>query len=268
MAEINRGLILEENQRKNAKRRHRVTLLLMLILAVGVVLILNQQATSLWMRYVYRPQLAVTLNQQTILQNQKKAAQQTSSHTTGANDGVNEHINLGDVINSKKYYHEVAGNIIGAIYLPTAGEVSLPILNGGIDKNVQKKNMNIGASTPMTGLIIGKSPNFSLGAHNMWTPGVMFTSITNMKTGDEFYLTDTKKVYVYKVYQQLEVTPQQTEIFDKVPGKKIVTLYTCNHDGDKREVVRGQYAYQVAYAKADKSITHKFNFSKQQKVDL
>lgn len=264
----NRGTILAEYQEKNKKRRRRVFLLITILMCLGLVFIFNQQAENIWIKYYYKPNQSINLGRDAILKNQTHLKTNGKAKANKNQSAINQHIKIGDVVNSKRYYQEVEGNIVGAIYLPTGGDVSIPILNGGTDQEIQKKNMTVGASTPVDGLILGKSPNYSLGAHNMWTPGVMFTSITNMKKGDDFYLTDAKYVYTYKVSDGFEVSPSDVYIFNNIKGRNIVTLFTCNHDGDKREIVRGDFVKKVKYKKADPSITDKFNFSNTKKVDI
>ncbi len=63
-----------------------------------------------------------------------------------------------------------------------------------------------------------------------------FDGLKTLENGDEIIVSDsTGKEYTYEVYEAKIVPPTEVEVLNPVPGKKIVTLQTCeivNVDAD------------------------------------
>lgn len=252
-------------------KRKWIYLIIALILFLGCLFILNKQITNIWLNVSYKPQQNRTLSVNDLEKNQRKARNAMVKRVDSKSDkAVDESVTLKDILNSGKYYKDVKDNIIGSLYLPTAADVSLPVLLGGSNQEIQRKNMLVGASTPLSNMIIGKSTNIVIGAHNMLSHGIMFSNLTDMDYGDYIYLTNGKYIYVYEVYSKFEVDPDQVEIYDQNQHNKrdIVTLYTCNTDGSKREIIRGELEYKIKNSKASPKLMKHFNFSKSKKISL
>ena len=57
----------------------------------------------------------------------------------------------------------------------------------------------------------------------------------------DIYLTDKDKVYHYEIYDIRRVTPDAwDDAVNEIPGRKVVTLITCDTDTTYRILVRGE----------------------------
>lgn len=266
---ITRKEILQSVRTKRKHKRTTFYSCLAVLFLVAVIMITNWQLQNIWIKFVYEPQQQIALNVDQIRKNQKQA-QQTVDHDTKAkpNHALNEHMGLSDITNSKKYRQNMSKYIIGAVYLPTAGKVSLPVILGNSDHKIQKEGLAVGAVTPISSMRIGKSSPFAIGGHNMDVNSpVLFSLLTNMQYGDKFYITNTESIFSYKVFKKYEVMPNQVSIFNprKYKGKKIALLYTCNVDGSRREIIEGYQIKKSDFNSAPKKLQKKFNFSSKKK---
>ena len=73
--------------------------------------------------------------------------------------------------------------------------------------------------------------------HHMEDPNILFGPLSKTKIGKKIYLTDEKKVYVYKITKKTVVDETQVKWIDDVPGESLVTLVTCA-SGTEGEVNR------------------------------
>ncbi|MCQ2569479.1 MAG: sortase, partial [Limosilactobacillus sp.] len=60
------------------------------------------------------------------------------------------------------------------------------------------------------------------------------------KVGQKIYLTDMDKVYQYEVSERTFIPATKVEVVNDTP-EKIITLITCNSDGSRRLMIRGNY---------------------------
>ncbi len=79
-----------------------------------------------------------------------------------------------------------------------------------------------------------------------------FEGLKTLENGDEVIVTDANGTeYSYEVYEKKVVQPTDVEVLDRVPGKNIVTLQTCelvnvdengnpDYSNTERLVVRGE----------------------------
>lgn len=79
-----------------------------------------------------------------------------------------------------------------------------------------------------------------------------FEGLKTLENGDEVIVTDANGTeYSYEVYEKIVVQPTDVEVLDRVPGKNIVTLQTCelvnvdengnpDYSNTERLVVRGE----------------------------
>lgn len=79
-----------------------------------------------------------------------------------------------------------------------------------------------------------------------------FEGLKTLENGDEMIVTDANGTeYSYEVYEKMVVRPTDVEVLDRVPGKNIVTLQTCelvnvdengnpDYSNTERLVVRGE----------------------------
>lgn len=120
---------------------------------------------------------------------------------------------------------------IGKIAIPSIG-LKLPIFYG-LDNN----NLMRGAGTMKADEKMGTENNYAIAGHHMEDPNILFGPLSKAKIGKKIYLTDEKKVYVYKITKKAVVDETQVKWIDDVPGESLVTLVTCA-SGTEGEVNR------------------------------
>lgn len=127
-------------------------------------------------------------------------------------------------------------NPIGKLAIP-AVKMKLPILKG-----LSNDNLSAGAGTMTPNQQMGKG-NYALAGHYMTNKGILFSPLSNVKLKDKVYITNLRKVYVYRVTIKTTVDEHQVQWVNPVPGKKLITLLTCASptEGEtNRIIVRGQ----------------------------
>lgn len=126
-------------------------------------------------------------------------------------------------------------DVIGKVALP-AVRINLPIYAG-----VANQNLARGAGTMKANQKMGQG-NYGLAGHHMDDPNVLFSPLVRSKVGQKIYLTDGKKVYIYKIRTEHNIEPTDVSVVDDVKNKKLVTLITCSYtpNGKKRWLVQGE----------------------------
>lgn len=265
-----RSQIMKHYQTNVRHKHKKVYIWIGIGLLCSCFAIFNMQLQNIWIQFVYKPQQAEVMNVAQIRANQMNLPKTMhKAQKVKTAKSVDEHIHFSDITNAKQYRKEMKKYIIGAIYLPNAAGVSLPVIVGNTNEKVQKAGLAVGAVTPMSNMNFD-SKNLVLGSHNMLQRGVEFSNLTDLQKGDKVYTTDTKNVFTYKVYKKLEIKPSQVSILKqhKHDGKQILTLYTCNTDGSLREIVQAEKVKTTKYSKAPKHVTKHFNFSRKRKENL
>lgn len=127
--------------------------------------------------------------------------------------------------------------VIGAISIPDL-DVNLPIFKGITDETI-----SFGAGTLKEDQVMGEG-NYPLASHHVYeilnSENLLFSPLTRAKNGQTIYLTDKKTVYQYVIDNIFIVNPDQVDVIDDVPNKKIVTLITCTDSvASQRIIVQG-----------------------------
>ncbi|MGX2946960.1 class A sortase [Enterococcus alishanensis] len=147
--------------------------------------------------------------------------------------------------------------VIASVAIPSVA-VRLPVFKG-----LSNDNLLYGAGTVSANQEIGTG-NYALASHRSDQAALLFTPIENMSTGEQIYLTDLEKVYVYTVYSVKKVAPTSVEILDYQPGSTpMITLFTC---GDlyarSRIVVQGSLTTEVPMADMTDEMANAFKLDK------
>ncbi|MDT2427163.1 MULTISPECIES: class A sortase [Enterococcus] len=138
--------------------------------------------------------------------------------------------------------------VIGGINIPEV-KIELPILKG-----VDNKVLLTGAGTLKEEQKMGEG-NYALASHRTSDPKLLFTPLDDVSIDTRIYLTDLKKIYIYKVVMKKIVDPSQVQLIDDVEAKKLVTLVTCGDiEGNTRLVVQGEIFQTIAYQKAPRKL--------------
>ncbi|MFC6261873.1 class A sortase [Levilactobacillus fujinensis] len=125
---------------------------------------------------------------------------------------------------------------IGQLRVPAVG-LDLPI-GVGVSNDVLVR----GAGTLKADQQMGQG-NYALAGHYMTTQRLLFSPLKGVRKGDSVTLTDKRRVYRYRVTRVEVIDRHKVDVIDDVPGKKLVTLITCNsarRGEPKRLVVQGE----------------------------
>lgn len=97
--------------------------------------------------------------------------------------------------------------------------------------------MSTGGGTMRADQVMGQG-NYPLAGHYMTAKGILFSPLEDVKKGELIYLTNLKKVYVYRIYMKKIVDPSAVWLVNNTK-QNIVTLITCADGGKNRWAIRG-----------------------------
>lgn len=211
------------SSQRRAKKRNKKTLwlriLAIVLVIVGLALIFNSQIRDLMVRQ-NQTSVLKKLDRKTVKANEKKKGMFDFSKVKEI-----------DVSQATKTRVNNTANAIGALAVPSV-DMYLPIMKGLSDDA-----MSTGGGTMRADQVMGKG-NYPLAGHYMTAKGVLFSPLEQVKVGEKIYLTNLKKVYVYKIYMKKKVNPSAVWLVNNTK-QSIVTLITCADGGVNRWAVRG-----------------------------
>ncbi|WP_137597689.1 class A sortase [Paucilactobacillus kaifaensis] len=124
-----------------------------------------------------------------------------------------------------------------------AGTIKIPAvsLNLPIGLGLSKSVLSVGAGTMKSEQQMGVG-NYALAGHHMNNRNALFSPLMRVKKGNLIYLSDTQQTYQYRITNIRHVNKSQSSVVDDVPGKKMVTLVTCDraYGTDSRLIVQGE----------------------------
>lgn len=132
---------------------------------------------------------------------------------------------------------DFGNGMMGYIEIPVI-DVYLPVYHG-VDESVLSKGVG---HISKTAFPIGGEGNHSvLTGHTGLPSAELFTDLTEVKEGDEFYVHIAGDTVAYEVDQILVVLPEEVDDILPVPGEDYCTLVTCTPYGvnSHRLLVRG-----------------------------
>ncbi|MGG0655907.1 class A sortase [Rummeliibacillus pycnus] len=198
-----------------------------LLLFTGLVLIFQKPIMSY---------LVANMSEETIHKSDVEKAKTAPDTTFNFKEVKN--ISLQDVLNAQTKKKDV--HAIGAISVPDVN-MQLPIVYG-----ISNVNLTIGAGTMKANQIMGQG-NYALAGHNMNDGKTLFSPLTKAKNGMNIYITDFQNIYEYKISDMFIVKPTQVEVIQDQADEKVITLVTCNYNGEKRMIIRGNFIKKQAY---------------------
>ncbi|MBM7617196.1 sortase A [Weissella uvarum] len=147
-------------------------------------------------------------------------------------------------------------NFIGYVSVPAIG-LSVPIANG-----VSDTVLSLGAGTLNENQKMGQG-NYALASHFIQGESgkkLLFSPIYyHGKKGQKIYLTDMKRVYEYKTTSYRTVKPTDVQVADPVPGRKMITLITCDYTAERgRVIMQGDLTKQMKFKDAPASVLKSF----------
>lgn len=118
----------------------------------------------------------------------------------------------------------VDSDILGYITIPKI-DVKLPIYNGASKENMAKGAAYLANTSLPVG---GDNTNCVIAAHTRYKGIHMFKRITELKPGDEIYITNLWETLVYKVVETKVIDPKDSQHIYIKEGRSLVTLSTCH----------------------------------------
>lgn len=214
-----------------------------ILILISLGLIFNQQIAKVALE-TYRPE--------TNVESIKKANKQKGQFDANKVDSVS----ATEIIKAR-LNKDNEKNIIGYVSVPNMN-ISLPI-----SKGMGGNNLALGAATVTKNQQMG-SGNYVLASHMVYIgKELLFSPIYYHKNegvnGQKIYLTDLKNVYEYTTIKYETIASNATYILDEIPGKKVVTLFTCNYSHDKgRVMMQGELTKIISYNEASSKIKSSF----------
>lgn len=130
---------------------------------------------------------------------------------------------------------------IGEIVIPSV-QIKLPIYYGLNNENLLK-----GVGTMRAHDRMGKG-NYALAGHHMENPKILFSPLTRVQRGQRVYLTDNKRLYVYRIQSKRIISKYQVGYLKTRHHRRTLTLLTCltANVGETRQIlVTGSFSYQT-----------------------
>ena len=209
-----------------AKNKHKtsistivIRILAIILLIVGLVLIFNKQISNHMISHNQQSTLT-GLTKKEIEKNQRKKGMYDFSKVKSM-----------DMARATRSQIKKTSGAIGALAIPDVN-MHLPIM-----LEMSDDAMSTGGGTMQKKKKMGEG-NYPLAGHYMTAKGILFSPLEDVKKGELIYLTNLKKVYVYRIYMKKVVDPSAVWLVNNTK-KKIVTLITCADGGANRWAIRG-----------------------------
>ncbi|MDR1605577.1 MAG: class A sortase [Streptococcaceae bacterium] len=227
--------------------RWLVNVFLVLLLLLGLVLIFNKGFRNMLMSW--------RTNQYQVSKVDKKVLKKNNQKGIGEFDfSTVESISFEDVMKNQWKAQKLP--VIGGIAIPDLG-INLPIFRG-----VGNVELMYGAGTMKDDQVMGEG-NYALASHHVTgvtgAPQLLFTPLERAKNNMVIYITDKEKIYQYQIKEVKLVTPEHVEVIDDHPGKKELTLVTCDDiEAVKRIIVSADYVQTIDFATAQSNVKKAF----------
>lgn len=242
------AILIRKNghSKKTSKLKRWLTnIFLLLLLVIGLALVFNEQIKSLFVQNMTTSNQVDKLTVKKITRNKQKKA-------TFDFNSV-ESLDFDTIVRAQLYKDKLA--VIGGIAAPSV-KLNLPIIKG-----VSNYALAVGAGTMKEDQKMGEG-NYALASHHMINESLLFSPLVNIKQDAVVYLTDLSTIYTYKVTSTEYVTPDRVDVIEDVPGKKLLTLVTCDTTGNKRLIVHCELSSSTTTKKASADAKKAFNIQK------
>ncbi|ETY75334.1 class A sortase [Lactiplantibacillus fabifermentans] len=211
--------------------------LFVILILLSLALIFNEQIKS-WLVSSYAPSVTT----KTVKSNSKKKADFNFSKVKS--------LDFQTVAKARMNKNSIS--VIGSISIPSVN-LYLPI-----GKGVSNETLALAAGTMKADQKMGQG-NYALAGHHMIKHNALFSPLYyKSKVGQMIYLSDAKNIYAYKTTTRKFIAATDVQVVDDVPGKKLVTLITCDKTGAGRLMIRGTYQQKWAFKKAPASVQKSF----------
>lgn len=229
----------EKKQQQSKKHRWRWfwTTLFIILIIISLGLIFNEQIKN-WLISSYQPQIT----KKSVKKNEGKKASYDFSKVKS--------LDFSTVANAR--WNTANIHVVGEILMPQS-KIHLPIAKG-----VSNEVLALTAGTMRADQKMGEG-NYPLAGHHMTSQTILFSPLYwKTRVGQTIYLTNAKKVFVYKVSVRKFIPATDVQVVDQTQ-QKLVTLITCDATGANRLMIRGKYVKQMAYKDAPVSVQKGFH---------
>lgn len=227
----------KQNKRKKKKRKKGTnsTILIIVLIIAGLLIMLYptisnfyNQVTGSYAIQEFKENLAD--QSEAMLQEQRMMAEAYNAALRGGSDEIECDYEYVDIM-------DFGNGMMGYIEIPVI-DVYLPIYHG-VDESVLSKGVG---HISKTAFPIGGEGNHSvLSGHTGLPSAELFTDLTEVKEGDEFFIHILGDTVAYEVDQILVVLPEEVDNLLPVADEDYCTLVTCTPYGvnSHRLLVRG-----------------------------
>jgi sortase A len=121
---------------------------------------------------------------------------------------------------------------------------NIPVYTGTANDKAALRNGTLHLKN--TGFPWEEEANVYIAGHRLGYPNtesfLVFWDLNKLKSGDKVVLKDTQdRNYVYRVFKEFVVPPDEKSVMEPVAGKNIVSLQTCTlPDYSKRLIVQAE----------------------------
>lgn len=127
----------------------------------------------------------------------------------------------------EEYEKVIPDEIIARLLVPKA-HIDLPVRRGTEESSISQGAGHLfGTALPVG----GKGTNSVLTAHSGLVTASLFDDLPKLKKKDMIYVQILGKKLAYRVKKITVIKPTELELFNPVPGKDILTLFTCTPYG-------------------------------------
>jgi sortase A len=126
--------------------------------------------------------------------------------------------------------------------VPKIGLFRVPVYNSTSEEDLRRSAVHV----PATGFPWQEGANVFIAGHRLGYAGtgsyLIFYDLPKLEPGDEIILEDAAGGrYVYRVFREVTVGPENVEVMNPVEGKSVVSLQTCTlPDYSERIIVQGE----------------------------
>ncbi|MCH4124219.1 MAG: sortase [Levilactobacillus sp.] len=230
---------MADKKQRQPKRRWRWlwSTIFALLIVISLGLIFNEQIKN-WLISSYQPRIS----RKSVKKNEKKKASYDFSKVKS--------LDFSTV--AKARWNSADIHVVGEILMPQS-KIHLPIAKG-----VSNAVLALTAGTMRPDQQMGQG-NYPLAGHHMSSQTILFSPLYwKTRVGQLIYLTNAKRVYVYKVSVRKFIPATDVGVVAQTK-QKLVTLITCDATGANRLMIRGKYVKQMAYKNAPVSVQKGFH---------
>lgn len=220
--------------------------LLVLLFAVGLVLVFNNQIKNFFIQQTSDTYTISRVSKKEIKENQKKPA---SFDFGQVNSISSEAVAKAKAKNTK---------------VPTVEGIAVPDvgINLSIFRGLDNDSLLFGAGTMKEDQQLGQG-NYALAGHKTENPELLFTPLERSTIGQLVYITDLENIYTYTITKNEIVDPTAVEIIEDVPDKTLLTLVLCGDmAATTRRIVQAEYVNKIPMNTASEEQLQAFQLEK------